>query len=59
MWRAKSTKKKCSSTENCQGGSWQEHYMGGQIKGTTKNTGVGWKEIGDDGRARNLQEERQ
>ena len=58
MWRIKNVKKKHSSAENCPGGSRQERYMGGWIKGTTKNTGAGWRKIGDDGKARNPQEER-
>jgi len=58
MWCVKNAKKKRSSTENCQGGLQQERYMGGWIKGTTKNTRIGWRKIRDDGKARNLQEKK-
>jgi len=41
----KNKRKEHSEEKNCQGGLQQENYLGGQIKGTMKNTGEGWKEI--------------
>jgi len=43
-------KKECLEEENCQDGSQQGSYSDGWIKGTTKNTGEGWKETGDNGK---------
>jgi len=36
--------------ENCQGDLWQENCSDGQIKGTIKNIGKGWKGIRDSGK---------
>ena len=52
MWRDKSAKKGRSNKENYQGGLWRGSYMDGQTNSMTRNIGVGWREIGDDGRAR-------
>ena len=43
-------KKRHSEGENYQDDLQQKGYLDGQIKGMTKNTGQGWKEIGDDGK---------
>jgi len=51
-------KKQRSNEESCQEDSRQEHYTDGQIKGMTRNIGVGWREIGGDRRARDPQKER-
>jgi len=58
MWRDKSKKKQRSNEENCWEDSWQERYTDGRINGTTRNIGVGWREIGGDRRARDLQEKK-
>jgi len=58
MWQDKNTKKECLEEENCQGDLWQENYLDGQIKGTTKNTREGWKGIGDNGKGDNTKEEK-
>ena len=58
MWRNKSAKKGRSNEENYQGGLWQRSCMDGQTSNMTRNIGEGWKEIGDDGRAKDQQEER-
>jgi len=39
IWCNKNKKKGYSREENCQEDLWQESYLGGQIKGTTKNIG--------------------
>ena len=52
-------KKEHSEEENCQDGSQQESYLDSQIKGTTKNTGEGWKETGDDGKGEGKRGEEQ
>ena len=52
MWHDKSMKKGRSNKENYQGGLWQRSCMDDQTSNTTKNIGKGWKETGDDGRAR-------
>ena len=51
MWCDKKARKQRSSEESCQEDSRQERYTDSWINGTTKNIGVDWKEIGDDGRA--------
>ena len=43
-------KKKHLRKGNCQGNLWQESYLVGQTKDTMRNTGQGWKEIGDNGK---------
>jgi len=53
MWHSKSVKKECFNEENFQGSLQRESCMDGQTSSTTRNTGVGWKETGDDGRAGN------
>ena len=44
------TKRVCLGEENYQGDLQQESYLVGQIKDTMRNTGQGWKEIGDNGK---------
>ena len=39
MWQDENTKKECSKGENCQEDLWQENYLDGQTKDTTKNIG--------------------
>ena len=54
-WRTsgdRKEKKEHSEGKNCQDGSRQGSYLDGQIKGTTKNTGEGWKETGDNGKGK-------
>ena len=41
MWQDKSEKKEHSEEENCQEDLQQRNYLGGQIRGTMKNTGEG------------------
>ena len=43
-------KKKHSEEENYQDDLQQKDYLDGQIKDMMKNTGQGWKGIGDDGK---------
>ena len=50
MQQDKNTKKKHLKGENCQKNLQQENCSDGQIKGTIKNIGEGWKGIGDDGK---------
>ena len=50
MWHDKNEKKGYLREKNCQGDLWQESYLGGQIKGTTKNIREDQKEIGDNGK---------
>ena len=50
-------KREHSEGEIYQGDLQQENYLDGQTSNTTRNTREGWKGIGDDGRARNRQEE--
>ena len=52
MWRNKSTKKGRSNEENYQGDLRQKSCIDGQTNNMTKNIGEGWKETGDNGRAR-------
>jgi len=59
MWCNKNARKRCSNEKSCQEDSQQERYTDGRINGTTKNIGVGWRETGDDGRAKDLQEKGQ
>jgi len=59
MWHSKNVKKKHSDRGNYWEDSWQRNYRDGQTSNMTKNIGVGWKETGGDGRARDLQKERQ
>jgi len=59
MWRDKKARKQRSSEESCQKDSQQERYTDGQINSMTKNIGISWREIGDDGKARDPQEEGQ
>jgi len=54
MWHDKSTKKERSNKENYQGGLQRRSCMDGQTSSTTRNIGIGWKEIGDDRRAGDL-----
>jgi len=58
MWRDKNARKRRSSEGSYQGSLQRRCYTGGRIKGTTKNIGVGWREIGNDGRAGDRQEKR-
>jgi len=51
MWHAKNMRKQHSNEENFQGGLRRRNYTGGQTSGMTRNIGVGWREIGDDGSA--------
>jgi len=57
MWCDKKARKQRSSEESCQEDSRQERYTDSWINGTTKNIGVDWKEIGDDGKARHPRKE--
>ena len=50
MLEDKKEKKECLEERNCQGNLWQESYLVGQTKNTIRNTGQGWKEIGDNGK---------
>jgi len=52
MWRDKSAKKGRFNEENCWEDSWQKCYTDGQINGMTRNIRVSWREIGENGRAR-------
>ena len=52
-------KKKHLGEVNCQGNLWQESYLVGQTKNTTRNTGQGQKEIGDDGKKEEQRDEEQ
>ena len=55
IWRTledKKEKRECSEGKNCQDDLQQGSYLGGQIKGTTKSTGEGWKGTGDDGKGK-------
>ena len=52
-WRTledRKKKKRHSGGGNYQEDSQQENYLDGRIRGTTKNTGQGWKETGGDGK---------
>jgi len=46
-------KKERSNEENFQGGLRRGSYTDGRTNDTTRNIGVDWKEIENDGRARN------
>ena len=59
MWQGKNRKKGYLRGKNCQGDLQQENYLDGQIKGTTKNIRADQREIGDDGKGKNLKEEEQ
>jgi len=53
IWRTlgdRKEKRERSEGENCRDSLQQKSYLGGQIKGTTKSTGEGWKGTGDDGK---------
>ena len=58
MWQDKNTRKKHLKGENCQEDLWQGNYMDGQTNDMTKNTGEEWRKTRDDGRVRNLREEK-
>jgi len=45
-------KKECSNEENFQEGLQRRSYTDGRTNDTTRNTGVDWRETGNDGRAR-------
>ena len=62
IWRTsgdRKEKRECLEGENCWDGLWQKGYLGGQIKGTTKSTGEGWKGTGDDGKEKGERGEEQ
>ena len=59
MQQDKNTKKKCLEGENCQEDLQQENCLDGQIKGTIKNIGEGWKGIGDSRKKGNQGKEKQ
>jgi len=50
MWQDKNTRKKHSEEKNYQEYLWQENYLDGLTRDTTKNTGIGWREIGGNGK---------
>ena len=50
MWQDKNRKKKYLREENCWEDLWQENYLGGQIRGMTKNIGEDQRGIGGDGK---------
>ena len=50
MSQDKNMRKEHLEEENCQGDLQQENCSDGQIKGTIKNIGEGWKGIGDGGK---------
>jgi len=61
-WRILEDRKKkkgYSRGGNYQKDSWRENYSVGQIRGTTKNTGQGWKETGGDGKREGKEDEEQ
>ena len=51
-------KKECLEKENCQRNLQQENCLDGQIKGTTKNIGEGWKGIRDGRKESNQEKEK-
>jgi len=58
MWRDKSAKKERSNEENFQEGLRRRNYMDSWTSNTTRNIGVGWRGIGDDGKAKDQREEK-
>ena len=48
MFKGKKERKGYSEEKSYQEGLWQKIYSGGQTNNMIKNTGQGWKEIGDD-----------
>ena len=52
-------KKKHLRKGNCQGNLLQESYLVGQTKDTMRNTGQGWKEIGDNGKEKEQEDKEQ
>ena len=55
----KKEKKEHLGEINCQGNLWQESYLVGQTKNMMRNTGQGWKEIGDDGKKEEQEDKKQ
>jgi len=51
-------KRECSDGENCQEDLWQGNYINDQTNDMIKNTGEEWRKTRDDGRVRNLREEK-
>jgi len=58
-WRDMEDVARQESEESCQEDSRQERYTDGQINGMTKNIGISWKGIGDNGKARDPREKEQ
>ena len=59
MQQDKNMKKKHLEGKNCQKNLQQENCLDGQIKGTIKNIGKGWKGIGDSEKKGNQGKEKQ
>jgi len=51
-------KQERSKGKSYQDNSQQENYLDGQTRGTTKNIGEDWREIGDSGKKNNQREEK-
>jgi len=43
-------KKRTCTTGDCQGSIWQNYYMDGGRRNTSRSIGKGWKKIGSDGK---------
>ena len=57
MQQDRNMRKEYLEEKNCQEDLQQENCLDGQIKGTIKNIGKGWKAIGDDGKEDKLAKE--
>ena len=59
MFKDKNRKREYSREKNYQEGLQWENYLDSQIKDMMRNTGQGWKKIGEDGKEREQGDEEQ